>query len=76
MVDKDLFDSVIKPETLLKAMCIVVVDLSKPWEIIESLKKWTNFIYDCFSNLFLKFPYEKQQELRDQSMITYKFIIF
>jgi hypothetical protein len=34
---------------------------------MENLKKWSNFIYEAFSSLLLKFPYEKQQELRDNS---------
>jgi hypothetical protein len=39
----------------------------KPWEIMNSLKKWTSFIYDSFATLILKFPFEKQQEMRDSS---------
>ena len=74
-IDRDLFESVIKPEYLVKSMCLVVVDLSRPWEIMDSLKKWTNFIYDAFSNLLLKFPYDKQQDLRKQGK-TKLFIYF
>jgi hypothetical protein len=44
--------------------------------VIESLKKWTNFIYDTFSSLLLKFPFEKQQELRDSSKIIFLNILF
>jgi hypothetical protein len=32
---------------------------------MENLKRWTNFIYETFSALILKFPFEKQQELRN-----------
>jgi dynein light intermediate chain 1 len=35
---------------------------------MENLKKWTNFVYETFSSLILKFPFEKQQELRDNSI--------
>ena len=39
----------------------------QPWEIIDSLKKWTNFIYDTFLTLMLKLPFDKQEEMRDTS---------
>lgn len=65
-LDKETFQSLIKPEYLIKCICLIVVDLSRPWTIKESIMKWTNFIYDNFSALLLKFPFEKQQELREQ----------
>jgi hypothetical protein len=34
---------------------------------MENLKKWSSFVYEAFSSLLLKFQYEKQQELRDNS---------
>ena len=63
-IDKDTFVSLIKPESISKCICLIFVDLSRPWTIKESLNKWTNFIYDNFSTLILKFPFDKQQELR------------
>jgi dynein light intermediate chain 1 len=63
-IDKDTFVSLIKPEYITKCICLIFVDLSRPSTIKESLNKWTNFIYDNFSNLILKFPLDKQQELR------------
>jgi hypothetical protein len=69
MIDRDVFETIIKPEFILKSMCVIVVDLSRSWEIMESLKKWTNFIYDTFSSLLLKFPFEKQTEMREQCKI-------
>ena len=65
-LDKETFQSLIKPEYLVKCLCLIVVDLSRPWTIKESLKKWTNFIYENFSALILKFPFEKQQQMREQ----------
>ena len=75
LVDKDTFQCLIKPEYLTKCICLIVVDLSRPWMIKESITKWLNFIYDNFSTLILKFPFEKQQEMREQSKYLYKFII-
>ena len=43
-LDKETFQSLIKPEYLVKCLCLIVVDLSRPWTIKESLKKWT-FLY-------------------------------
>lgn len=76
MINKEVFESIIKPDFILKSLAIIVVDLSrvnnkflyfKPWEIMENIKKWTSFIYDTISNLMLKLPFEKQEELRQQS---------
>ena len=61
---KDIFDTVFKPEFLSKTACMIVVDLSRPWEIIDTLKKWCSYIYDNFSRLMLKFPLDKQNEMR------------
>lgn len=69
MITKEVFQTVIKPENIVNSVCVIVADLSRPWEIIENLKRWTNFIYDTFSNLMLKLPFEKQQEMRDKSKI-------
>jgi len=33
---------------------------------MENLKKWTAYIYEMFSNLILKLPFEKQQALRER----------
>ena len=33
---------------------------------MDSLKKWTNYVYDMFSGLILKLPFDKQQALRDK----------
>ena len=65
-INKDTFQNLIRNDYLVKAICLIVVDLSRPWTIKESLKKWTEFAYDTFSNLILKFPLKKQEELRNQ----------
>lgn len=33
---------------------------------MENFKKWTSYVYENFSALMLKHPYEKQQELRER----------
>lgn len=62
----DFIETVLKPEYLQKALFMIVLDLTKPGEIIEQLKKWCVYIYDKFSKLLLKLPVEKQQEMKTQ----------
>ena len=38
----------------------------KPWEILDNLRKWSNFIYDSFATLLMWIPLEKQEELREK----------
>jgi hypothetical protein len=33
---------------------------------MENLKRWNAYLYDMFSNLIVKLPYDKQQEMRDK----------
>lgn len=65
LITKDTFLSLVKKEYITKSLCVIMVDLSRPWLIKDSIEKWANFIYDTFSALILKFPFEKQKELRD-----------
>lgn len=62
----DFIETVLKPEYLQKALFLIVLDLTKPGEIIEQLKKWCVYIYDKFSKLLLKLPIDKQQEMKIQ----------
>ena len=67
--DENTFLNLVKPKNMLKCVCLVVVDYSRPWNIIDSLKKWSNFIYDSFGKLINKFPYDLQVQIRKQSKI-------
>ena len=31
-------------------MCLIVVDLARPWKIKESINKWTAFIQEVFKD--------------------------
>lgn len=67
LIDKDCFLSLVKPQNILKSVCLIVVDYSRPWNITNSLKKWSDFIYDLFGKLILKFPFNIQTETRKKS---------
>jgi dynein light intermediate chain 1 len=74
LVDKETFLSLIKPKDMLKCVCLVVVDYSRPWTIRDSLKKWADFIYEAFGDLILTFDFGFQNEMRKKSKTI--FIIY
>lgn len=67
IMDEDTFLSLIKPEDMLKCICLIVADYSRPWTIQASLKKWADFVYEAFSKLILKFPLDKIKEFKNRS---------
>lgn len=73
-INKETFLTLVKPTNIIKSMCIVIVDLSRPWLIMDTLKKWCNFINDTFSELLLKLKTDKQTELKENGKIKYNFI--
>ena len=71
LVDEDTFLSLIKPKDMLKCICLIVVDYSRPWTIKASLEKWADFIFKAFGKLIVKFPFEFQKEIRQKSKKKY-----
>ena len=71
LVDEDTFLSLIKPKDMLKCICLIVVDYSRPWTIKASLEKWADFIFKAFGKLIIKFPFELQNEIRKKSKKKY-----
>lgn len=63
-LNEDFINTILKPHYLQKALFLIVLDLSKPGELLDQIKKWTNFILEKFSKLLLKLPYDKQQEIQ------------
>ena len=61
LIDEETFLTLIKPKDILKCVCLVVADYSRPWTIKDSLKRWADFIYTVFGKLLLKYPFEKQK---------------
>lgn len=52
----------------------VMIKLTQPWSIIESLRKWCNYIYDNLGAMMLNLPCEKQVELRENSNLIIKVV--
>lgn len=71
IIDKETFLSLIKPKDMIKCICLIVVDYSRPWTIQSSLKKWADFIYEVFGKLIITFPFDKQGEFRKKSKKKY-----
>ena len=63
-LEDDIFESIFKPEYLIKAVVIITLDLTRPGELIDQLKKWCLYFYEKFSRLLLKLPFEKQIEIK------------
>lgn len=63
LIESEMLEIIIKPEYLIKSIIIVCLDLTKPWEIMDQIKKWSMYFYDKFSKFLLKLPVEKQHEM-------------
>ena len=71
LIDEETILTLIKPEYMLKACFVITCDLSRPIILKESIKRWLNFIYNTFSKIILKLPYETQEKLRNNGKILY-----
>ena len=67
LIDKDTFLTFVKPKDILNSICLIVVDYSRTWLIMQSIEKWANFYYDTFSALILKLSFNVQTDLRNKS---------
>lgn len=76
LIDKETFLTLIKPKDIINCVCLVVVDYSRPWTIQASLQRWTDFIYEIFASLMLKFPFDVQKEIRKKSKKILKIKIY
>ena len=65
LIDKEKFLTLINPENIINSICLIIVDLSRPWLIKQSLTKWCNFIKEAFDEMISKLPEEKQNEIKD-----------
>ena len=50
---KDLLKYVITPEGIRNIIIVIVVDISKPWTIIDSLEQWTRILREHLHTLKL-----------------------
>nr|WAW84855.1 cytoplasmic dynein 1 light intermediate chain [Halisarca dujardinii] len=63
-----LLEFALKKDSLRNTLALVVVDLSKPWDVIESLKRWTRVLSEHVDSLQLppKDMAEMEKALVDQ----------
>ena len=66
IIDTKTFLSLVKPENLINSVCLIVVDYSRPWNIINSLTKWSKFAFDIFGKLVSKLPLNVLEKIMKQ----------
>jgi hypothetical protein len=69
LIDEETFIKLIKPELILKSMCLIVLDLTRPNEMKKSLTKWLTYVYNVINKLLIKLPFDKQTEIRNKGKI-------
>ena len=47
-INKEEIKALLKKKKINNIMCLIVVDLGRPWKIKESINKWTKFIEEIF----------------------------
>jgi hypothetical protein len=63
-IDKDKILTFLKPENIIHGICLIMVDLSRPWLLKQSLDKWIKFVQEVFAQLISKLPDDKQEEVK------------
>ena len=69
LIDEETFIKLIKPEFIMKSMCLIVLDLTRPNEMKKSLTKWLTYVYNVINKLLIKLPFDKQTEIRNKGKI-------
>eukprot|EP00903_Cladosiphon_okamuranus_P015884 g14670.t1 len=59
-----LLETVLRPEELSNMAVVIAVDLSRPWEVMESLEKWTAAMERHVTALLLQLSVGAQDDLR------------
>ena len=75
LIDKEKILTFLKPENIINCICLIMVDLSRPWLLKQSLLKWVKFVKEVFDELISKLPEDKQEALRENGKKLYIIII-
>ena len=51
--------------TIDNSICLIILDLTRPWLIKKSFIKWVKFVEDIFGELISKLPHDKQMEIKE-----------
>ena len=49
-INKEEIIALLKKKKINNIMCLIVIDLARPWKIKESINKWTKFIEEIFKD--------------------------
>ena len=64
-IDKEKILKFLKPENIINSICLIIVDLSRPWLVKSSLIKWIKFIQEIFGEIISKFPEDRQKQIKE-----------
>ena len=65
LIDKAKILTILTPENIVNSICLIMVDLSRPWLVKQSLLKWVELIKEIFGELISKLPEDKQNEMKE-----------
>lgn len=65
---KGLLKFAVTPQSLPDCLAVLVVDMSRPWTIMESMQKWASVLRDHVDKL--KVPPEDMRELEQRSELA------
>jgi hypothetical protein len=65
LIDKAKILTFLTPENIVNSICLIMVDLSRPWLVKQSLIKWVELVKEIFGELISKLPEDKQNEMKE-----------
>ena len=65
LIDKAKILTFLTPENIVNSICLIMVDLSRPWLVKQSLIKWVELVKEIFGDLISKLPEDKQNEMKE-----------
>lgn len=65
LIDKAKILTILTPENIVNSICLIMVDLSRPWLVKQSLIKWVELVKEIFGELLSKLPEDKQNEMKE-----------
>jgi hypothetical protein len=75
LIDEETYIKLIKPELILKSMCIIILDLTRPNKMKKTLIKWLTYVYNVINKLLIKLLFDKQTEFRNKGKIKLLIIL-
>jgi hypothetical protein len=74
---KNLLKFAINPETIAHSLAVIVINLSQPWDLVESLTRWLKVLQEHMEkNVFPTLPKEYLEQLRKNCKYFFFFFVF